>query len=325
MKSKIKNIALALSIAGIAFGCGQNKDSKLIRTAQIEMREYDVSSKIPGRIEWIKADEGDSVTAGQDLFKLTDREVKARLGQAMGSVSSASAQMQLALNGARPEQIEMAERNYNAAKTQYDLAEKTLNRMKKLYDEKLISAQEFDVIMQKYKGAGELMDAAKAQFDMAKNGSRKEEKAIAKGSLDKAQQAAEEARAYIDESIIKSPISGIVGKRYSDANELAAVGYPVLCIFDPNDAWAELSLPSFELEKIKIGETIEGLIRGLGRTEKFTVHSFSAMADFANWRAQDQRGSYDSRTFIVKLKPVNFIQGMRPGMTVEFDINQVKK
>lgn len=324
MKKSFKNIAFAIAITLLLTACGK-KDEKLIRTAQIEMREYDVASKIPGRIEWIKADEGDSVSFGDELFKLTDREVKAKLGQAMGAVSSAEAQLQLALNGARPEQIEMAERNYNAAKTQFELAEKTLNRMKKLYEEKLISSQEFDVITQKYKGAGEMMDAAKAQYDMAKNGSRKEEKAMAKGSLERAKQSAEEVKAYIDETIVKAPISGIVSKRYSDANELAAVGYPVLCIIDPNEAWAELSLPSFELEKIKIGDVIDGVIRGLNKTEKFKVHSYSAMADYANWRAQDQRGSYEARTFIVKLKPLNFIQGLRPGMTVEFDLNQNKK
>ncbi len=53
----------------------KSNSKPIIRIAQIEMREYDIASKVPGRIEWILVDEGDVVTEGMDIFKLTDREV----------------------------------------------------------------------------------------------------------------------------------------------------------------------------------------------------------------------------------------------------------
>jgi HlyD family secretion protein len=42
------------------------------------------------------------------------------------------------------------------------------------------------------------------------------------------------------------------------------------------------------------------------------------MADFATWRPTNQRGEFDVRTFEIRLRPVEPIDGFRPGMTVNF-------
>lgn len=292
-----------------------------IRIAQIEMREYDIASKVPGRIEWILVDEGDVVTEGMDIFKLTDREVRAKVNQAKGAVESASAQFSMANKGARPEQIKMAEKNYNAAFSQYELAKSTLNRMKKLFDERLISDQELDVVSQKVTASLSMMEAAKSQYDMALNGSRSEEKLMAKGQYDRAKESLEEANAYFDETIVKSLYNGIISKRYVDKGELVSTGYPVVSVIDTSDVWAELNIPATELEKIKIGQRLKGRINGLGVEETFVVANFSQMADFANWRSTSDKNTFDIRTFSVKLKPVKKnISSLRPGMTVTFKL-----
>jgi HlyD family secretion protein len=302
-----------------------NREEPMIRTGQIEMREYDVSSKIPGRVEWIKFDEGDIVAIGQDIFKLTDREVRAKVAQAAGAVESAQAQYDMVKEGSRKEQIEMAERKFIADKSQFELAEKTFSRMKNLHNDKLISDQEFDVVEQKYKAARAAMDASAAQLSMAKTGARNQEKRMAAGQYNRATQAMEEAKSYLDEAIVKSPWGGIISKRYVDVGELVATGYPVVSIVDTTDAWAELNLPANELEKMKIGMIVKGRVYGIGSVEQFKVVSFSAMADFANWRATNDKGTFDVRSFTVKLVPINKnIPSLRPGMTVTFDLNKLQ-
>lgn len=320
---------LTLVVVGIVILLIVNNSAKIkpmIRVGQIEMKEIDVASKVPGRVSEIKVDEGDVVLIGQELFRLSDRELQAKAGQAQGSIESAMAQYSMANAGARPEQIEMAERSYLAAKSQFELAEKTHSRMAKMHNEKLISDQEFDAIEQKYKAAEQAMQAANAQFIMAKKGSRTEEKLMAKGQLEKARMAKEEVNSYLDETIISAQMGGIIAKKYIDAGEIVAPGFPVLSIIDTTDAWAELNLPANELEKIKIGMEIQGKIHGLGIIETFKVVSFSAMADYANWRTTIDKATYDVRTFTVKLKPINSkISSLRPGMTVSFDLNNLNK
>jgi HlyD family secretion protein len=302
-----------------------SREEKMIRSGQIEMREYDLASKLPGRVEWIKVDEGDLVNIGQELFKLTDKEIKAKVAQAQGAVSSASAQLNMVREGSRTEQIDMAEKKYLADKSQFELAEKTFRRMNNLHIEKLISDQEFDVVEQKYKAAQAAMQASKSQFDMAKTGARRQEKQMAAGQLERASQTLEEAKVYYDETILRSPWGGIVSKRYVDAGELVATGYPILSIIDTTDSWAELNLPANELERVKIGMVIKGTIHGLGCIEDFKVTSFSAMADYANWRTTQDKAVFDVRTFTVKLTPVRkTIPSLRPGMTVTFDLTNLK-
>ena len=317
---------IAVGVVIILFATKKSEAEPMMRIGQVEMREYDIASKLPGRVEWIHVDEGDEVTLGQELFKLTDREVKAKVMQAEGAVESAKAQLNMVVAGARKEEIDMARRGYEAAKSQFELAEKTYNRMKKMHDEKLMSDQELDVVFQKFSAARAAMDAAQSQLNMAVTGARGEQKDMARGQLNRAVQAKEEASAYFDESIIYSPAKGIIAKRLVDGGELVATGYPVLTIIDPSDAWVELNLPATELEKIKIGNILTGKIHGLGKTERFKVVNFASMADFANWRSTGDKSTFDVRSFTVKLKPLNAnISSLRPGMTVSFDLNKVNQ
>ncbi|HOK15038.1 MAG TPA: biotin/lipoyl-binding protein, partial [Candidatus Kapabacteria bacterium] len=124
-------IAIAVIIVGIIVILSFGKEEKtFVRVGQVEMREYDVSPKIPGRIDWIKVDEGDAISVGDTIAKLTDRELKAKYFQAEGAVESARAQLNMLIAGARKEEIEMARRQFDAASSQFELAEKTFQRMK---------------------------------------------------------------------------------------------------------------------------------------------------------------------------------------------------
>jgi HlyD family secretion protein len=44
------------------------------------------------------------------------------------------------------------------------------------------------------------------------------------------------------------------------------------------------------------------------------------MADFATWRPTNQKGEFDLKTFEVRLYPVEPLEGLRPGMTVNIKL-----
>ncbi len=322
----ISIVTLSVCLTLVFFIIQKASEKKpVIRTGQVEMRQYDIASKLPGRIEWIGVDEGDRISEGQIVFKLTDSEIRAKEGQAKGGVESALALMNKANKGARPEEIEMAHRNYKAAESKFRLAEKTWERMRKMYNDSLISAQEMDIHEQNYNGAMALRDAAMAQYTMAQNGSRIEDKMIAAGQYSRAVYSLDEVRVYLDESEIKSFIGGIVAKRYADEGELVSTGYPVISVIDTTDNWVELNLPETELSILRIGMILEGSINGLGINEKFRITSFSALSDYANWRTTADKATFDVRTFTVRLKPVRgIISSLRPGMTVNFDFSNIR-
>ena len=71
----------------------------------VEVSEYRVSSKVPGRVLELRVKEGDYVKVGDTLAILDAPDVKAKLAQAQSAESAATAMDQMANNGARREQI----------------------------------------------------------------------------------------------------------------------------------------------------------------------------------------------------------------------------
>ena len=66
------------------------RDPELIQ-GQVEVSEYRVSSKVPGRILELRVKEGDYVHAGDTLAILDCPEVKAKMQQAQGAEGAAAA------------------------------------------------------------------------------------------------------------------------------------------------------------------------------------------------------------------------------------------
>lgn len=324
MKFKEIIIALPFSLAIIAIFfliANSNQNSSKIITGLVETSSISVSSKIPGRIEAIYVKEGDKIKKGQLIAKMESKEMDAKAEQARGQFEIAKFKYQMALNGARPEEINAIEKLYLQAKYQFELAEKTLNRMMNLYNDSLISAQEKDVYEFQYKAALEQMNAAKSKYDMIVKGARFEEIEMAKGLYYQAENGLKEALAYQSELEIRSPVDGELHKKMANQGEILASGYPVFTIIDLNDIWVTIQLKEDEMQGLKIGDVLTGKVTALRNNKfKFKVYYISDIGDFANWRPTNQKGDFDIRTFEVRLRALDKIEGFRPGMTVNLEL-----
>lgn len=66
-----------------------------------------------------------------------------------------------------------------------------------------------------------------------------------------------------------------------------------------------------------MGETFEAVVPALGHKEiELKVTYLKDMGSYAAWRATKTTGQYDIKTFRVKAKPLQAVEGLRPGMTV---------
>lgn len=317
-------IPFILALIAVIVILAQSSDTnEKIVTGLVETTTINVASKIPGRVEEIFVKEGDRVSKGQILAKLESKEMDAKVEQAKGQLETAKFKYQMALNGARPEEKEATEKLYLQAKHQFELAQKTYERMLNLYRDSLISAQEKDNYEFQYKAAFEQMNIAKSKYEMVVNGARYEEIEMAKGLYYQAENGYKEALAYHDELEIKSPIDGELQKKLVNQGEIISSGYPVFSIIDAKDYWVSIQLREDEMNGIKVGNQYYGFIKALGDKKiKFKVYYISAMGDFANWRPTNQKGEFDIKTFEIRLKPVEEISGLRPGMTANIIIAQ---
>lgn len=316
-------IPVVLILAAVVVLVLQSAKPKVtVVTGMVETKEIDVASKIPGRVDSLPVQKGQRVHRGELLAHLESKEIDAKVAQAKAVMEAAKAKWDMARRGARPEEKEAVEKLYLQAKHQFEFARKTYERVQQVYKDSVISAQKMDEVTFKYNAAKEQMEAARAKYDMVLKGARKEQIRAAEALFHQAEGAYREALAYQKETRLVSPIDGIVQDLVADQGEIVAAGYPVITLIQPQDAWVVLQLREDQLKGIKLGDVFKGTIPALDKQVDFKVDYIASMADFATWKATNQKGDFDLKTFEIHLRPLKPVQGLRAGMTVRVELPQ---
>ncbi len=278
-----------------------------------------VSAKISARVSKLLVREGDRVQAGQLLFELDSPEVAAKQKQAMAVLDAARAQAGKAEQGARAEEIRAAQANWRRAVAGAELSRATWRRVENLYREGVMTRQKRDEARAQERSASELAIAARAQYDLALAGARGQDKDAAQAQVRQAEGAVAEVHAAQAEVDGRAPMAGEVGKRLADVGELVPAGYPVFALVDIDRMWVSLNLREDQFGGIRVGQKLAGDIPALGlEAQRFEVYFISPAGDFATWRSTRQSSGYDVKSFEIRVRPLQRIDGFRPGMSVLF-------
>jgi HlyD family secretion protein len=321
-KSQHKNILLAIAgfvavviiVALIGFlALGREAD---VKQGQVEVSEYRVSSKVPGRILEIRVKEGDYVKVGDTLAILDAPDVRAKMEQARSAENAAAALELKAQNGARKEQIQGAFSVLQQAKAGYEIAEKSYNRIQRLFDEGVVSAQKRDEVYANYKAMEAQMKAAQSQYDMAVNGARMEDKMAAAAQVGRARGAVNEVNSYIHETVQVAQMEGEVADIYPKVGELVGTGSPIMSIAVMEDMWGTFNIREDQLNGMKVGSEFTAFVPAFNKDIKMKVYYLKDQGSYAVWKATKANGQYDLKTFEVKARPVEKLEGLRPGMSL---------
>lgn len=282
----------------------------------VEVSEYRVSSKVPGRVLELRVKEGDYVKVGDTLAILDAPDVKAKLAQAQSAESAATAMDQMANNGARREQINGAFALLQQAKAGLEIAQKSYNRVQRLYDEGVMSAQKRDEAFANYKALEAQVKAAQSQYDMAVNGARREEKLAAAAQVNRAKGAVQEVNSYINETMQLAQKEGEVSDVFPKVGELIGTGSPIMNISILDDMWGTFNVREDQLNGMQVGSTITAFVPAFNKEIKMKVYYIKDQGSYATWKATKANGQYDLKTFEVKARPIKPFEGLRPGMSL---------
>lgn len=283
---------------------------------QAEVSEYRISSKVPGRILEYRVKEGDTVRKGDTLAILEAPEVYAKMAQAEAAEAAAQAQQQKAYKGARAEQIQAAYEMWQKAKAGLEIAEKSYNRVKNLYEQGVMAAQKFDEVTAQLNAAKATEQAAKSQYDMAKNGAELEDKLAATALVNRAKGAVAEVDSYIKETILLAPVDGEVSEVFPKEGELVGTGAPIINLSQLDDLWVTFNVREDLLKDISMGQTFTAYVPALDKDVEVKVTYMKDLGTYAAWKATKTTGQYDLKTFEVRGEPVGEVEGLRPGMSV---------
>lgn len=283
---------------------------------EAEASEYRVSGKILGRVEEFFAEEGEFVHKGDTLVVISSPETEVQLAQAQAAKTAADAAQQKALKGPKSEQVQSAFELYQKAKTAREIAEQSYQRVQRLYDKGVVSLQKRDEAEALYKSAQSSEKTARLQYNMVRNGVDEEGKATAQAMVEQADGAIKMVNEIMKEKFLVAPIDGVIEGIFPHKGELVAPGAPVMSIVDESDMWFVFSIREDKLKGFRVGSEWIIKVPALGkRTYRVKVTHIKAMASYATWRATTASDQYDVRTFEVKARPMETIEGLQPGMT----------
>lgn len=283
---------------------------------QVDVTEYRVSSKVPGRILEIRVKEGDFVHVGDTLAILDSPEVEAKKLQAESAENAATAMSDMAQAGARKEMVRGAYEVWQQAQAGLEIAKKSYERVQRLFNEGVLSEQKRDEAYASYKALEAQEKAAKSQYDMAVNGARNEEKRAAQAQVDRARGAVQEVKSYIRETVQTAQMEGEVSNIYPKVGELIGTGSPIMTISIMSDLWGTFNVREDKLAGLKVGDTFTAFVPAFNKDITMKVSSIKDQGSYATWKATKSNGQYDLKTFEVKARPAEKFEGLIPGMSL---------
>ncbi|HMA84316.1 MAG TPA: efflux RND transporter periplasmic adaptor subunit [Desulfosalsimonadaceae bacterium] len=236
-----------------------------------------IEAQVSGQVTDVRVNAGDMVEAGELLVTLDDRQMQARIGQAMQSLQSAKA---------RKEQARQA---VNAAQAAFAEAESAYHRIKNFYASDAATEQDLEQVQSKYLQAKAALKRARDGLSGASAGVRMAEEMV------------QEAKIGLSYTRIKAPAEGKVLKRLVDPGDLAMPGKPLLMLKTAGGLRLEAYVRESLIQRIQPGSKLRVALPTLQQTVESEIEELIPYAD------------PQTRTFLVKTRLPD-MAGLYPGM-----------
>ncbi len=212
--------------------------------------EVKVSPDISGEITELTVAEGDTVKKGQLLARIYADVYNIQRSQAASGVAQSQAQV-----GVQQAQVGNSQAALGALQAQQDQAERTYNMQKKLYDDKVISANEFNVADAAYK-------SSKANYNAAIQGINGVKASVqsARANVQTAQASLQKANTDLGRTSILAPTDGVVSLLNVKKGEKVAgnsfnVGTEMLRIANMDKIEVRVDVGENDVPKVKLGDS----------------------------------------------------------------------
>ncbi len=308
-------VAVVILLAIIGF-LSINKEQEIVQ-GEVDAGSVRVSGLMPGRVEKFYVSEGQQVHKGDTLAKIYSATVDAKLAQALAMQDAANAQQQKADAGTRKQTVTAALNLWKQAQASLEIHKRTYNRLQSLYSQGVVSEQKRDEAKAAYDAASAAEEAARSQYELAKEGAQREDKMAAAAMANAAKGSVAEVESILQDQYLFAPCDGEISDIFPNEGELVSTGTPIMNVLKLDDKWLVFNVRETLLQDLTLDKEVTVKIPALGMKEtKAKVYYIKDMGEYAVWRATKATGEYDSRTFEIRMRPTEQIKDLRPGMSV---------
>jgi len=327
---KIALVALAVVIVAVASwsffqngdacreGAPQHEDACVPETitllGNVDVRQVNLSFKVPGRIEEVFAEEGDAVTKGQSVALLETPDFKDEAALARARFEASAARLAQLENGARPQELAQAKALVAERRATVENARRTLKRRAELAGQGFTAHQAHEDAEAALREAEARLNSATESLKLVKAGPRVEEieQARAAHSADAAALALAERR-LVDAEIF-APNEGTILTRVREPGAIVGAGEPILNLSLKSPVWVRTYVEEPDLGHIRAGMPAEVLTDSHGRYMG-QIGFISPVAEFTP-KTVETKELRTSLVYRVRVIVTDGDSGLRQGMPV---------
>jgi len=313
-------ILILILVLIFLFNSRKKEKDFLVLSGNIEVKEVNISFKIFGRIVELNFNEGDRVKKDDILAKIEESEILKEMELQKAILEEAKVKLEELKKGSREQEIKKAEANLLLREAEFEKAKKDFERAKNLFENGAISQSKFE----DYK---KILDVSRANYErekealsLAKEGVRKEEIIAQKKRVKQEEAKIKLIEEKLKDTILKSPIDGIILSKNAEIGEIANPNFPIYTIGELDKPYVKVYIKEDKLGLIKLGQKAEVLSDTYPKkTYEGKITYISSKAEFTpkNIQTKEERTKL---VFEVKVDVKNEKEELKPGMPVDVKI-----
>jgi HlyD family secretion protein len=282
----------------------------------------DVYSTSAGRVVQVAKKEGESVKAGDILIKIDSSDLQLQLKALEAQKLAASAKYEEIKSSVDEEEIRRLNAQVSASEASYEEAKRTSDNNKVLYEAGAISLDAFKSSVTKLADAEASLESARSSLASAEKGISSNVKKQYEAQLMEIQANIEQLEKKSEETVVKSPIDGLVMASEVEEGSIVQMGTKLYEIGGSSGFYVESDVLMEDIAGVKLGSSviIENADLGIknmkGTVRKIFPKAESVMSDLG----------IEQKRVKVEIDLNSTIENLRPGydMTVKI-ITQSKK
>lgn len=224
-------------------------------------QEIKLAARTFGRLKEVPVADGDPVRQGQVVAVLENKDLKARVEQSRASLRRAQAALEKLLNGARPEERNAARAEMEEAQAAADNARQSHDRVQRLFREGGVTSQAaLDQAERDWKMTQAKLESARQRYLLIIAPPRHEDVAAAEADVELARAQLVQAEDYYDNTFVRSPVGGVVVKRFMNPGEsisYESLSQPIVSVADTTRLVVRAEVDETDIGKIQIGQRPE--------------------------------------------------------------------
>lgn len=316
-KLAVVAVILLLLIGAAGYKLYLGKAEGITATGTIEVTRADTMPKVNGYISELKIKEGDRVKAGQIIARISRPDLEAQLLRDEAALVKATVQLTDLEKGSRNQEVQEATANLAAAQAVFDKAKTDLARLQSLYRDGAISAQQLDAAQSSYDVARNSLLANQSRQSLVEEGNRPDTIEAQRLEVKRSQAIVDASRALLDDTVVTSPLDGVVLTKNYESGEYVNPGSAIATIGEMEDCWVKIYISSTQIGLIQVGQPVEVRVDAFpDKPFSGTIKEISQNAEFTPRQSITQR-ERANLVFMVKVKIDNSQGVLKPGMPAD--------